>query len=130
MLKIHTFDSNALPLRVEIILAGVRCKLATNSQEILSCVSHWIPEASNQHDNFIDLEILADRSISRELPLRAHFRGLKHLVFAAFVLWAIASKARCLDFGRLMPDAPPMAFTDAQLTAVLNAARPLQPGRA
>jgi len=83
-MKIHTFNSDELPLRAELALAGVRCALTTNSREILSCVSHWVPEASNQRGNSIDLEIFADSSISRELPAKAHFRGLKHLVFAAF----------------------------------------------
>jgi hypothetical protein len=84
--RFHNIAHDVLPLRAELSLAGVRCRLATNSKEILSCVSHWFsalryPYPSEQP---IDMEVLVDSSINHDPWAKAHFRGLRHLVFASF----------------------------------------------
>ena len=84
--RFHNFGPGTLPFRAELSLAGVRCLLSTDSKEILSCVSHWFstvryPYPSGQP---ISMDVLVDSSIHRDASAKAHFRGLRHLVFATF----------------------------------------------
>jgi len=84
--KIYKIRPDALPLRAELSLAGVHCLLLTNSAELLSSVSRWFsairyPYPSGQP---VAMEVLVDSSISRAPSAKAHFRGLRHLVFASF----------------------------------------------
>jgi hypothetical protein len=84
--KLYTLGSDVLPLHAELLLARVRCILATNSEEVLSCVSHWLSADPSPYSlgQPIHMEILMDSSISRHRSAKPHFRGLRHMVFATF----------------------------------------------
>ena len=84
--KFHSIEPDVLLLHAELFLAGMHCRLATNSKEILSSVSRWFSESRypNRSGPPVDLQILVDSSISRDRPAKAHFRGMRHVVFASF----------------------------------------------
>jgi hypothetical protein len=84
--NLHNIGPDALPFHAELSLAGVRCLLTTNSKEILSCVSHWFSALRSPYPSGqpIKMEVLVDSSINPDRPGKAHFRGLRHLVFASF----------------------------------------------
>jgi hypothetical protein len=86
MMRLHNFGRSALPFHAELCLAGVRCVVSTNAQEVLACVSQrfsaqGFPIPSGPP---ISLEILVEPSIRHDPSAKAHFRGLRHLVFATF----------------------------------------------
>jgi hypothetical protein len=84
--RFHNVGPDVLPFHADLSLAGVRCLLATNTREILSCVLPSFSALRDPHPSGqpIKMEVLVDSSINRDPSAKAHFRGLRHLVFASF----------------------------------------------
>lgn len=82
--KLHITNRTALPLHVDLLLAGAHCALATNSEEILASVSRWRCSGRQPSSRTFAMDILLDPSLpsDRDVRTQTHFRGLHHLVFA------------------------------------------------
>lgn len=77
-----TFDRQALPFRTDFVIAGTRCLLSTNSHDILRAAARWRPAVGQPGVAFFEVEIVVDPAMDAAPEHAAHFRGLRHLVFA------------------------------------------------
>lgn len=77
-----TFDRQALPFRTDFVIAGTRCLLSTNSHDILRAAARWQPPAKRIGGASFDMQIIVDHAMDNHPEHSAHFRGLRHLVFA------------------------------------------------
>jgi hypothetical protein len=82
--KLHITNRTALPLRADLFLAGAHCALATNSEEILACLSRWRGPTRPPSSRTFAMDVLLDSSLpcDRDVRTQTHFRGLHHVVFA------------------------------------------------
>jgi hypothetical protein len=122
VLRTHNFDRNNLLLRTTLNLAGVKCCVATNSDEIVSSVSRWACDARESKQPQIEMDVVVDLSRSRSQPSKAHFRGLGHLVFALFGEEEMFTfdLLRGKIFGMISPDtAGDQSFWNAQLLPIV-----------
>jgi hypothetical protein len=77
----YTFDRQSLPFRTDFHVAGTHCLLATNSYEILRAAT-LRPANNHRNGRSFHMDIVVDPNLdSRPVPA-AHFRGLRHMVFA------------------------------------------------
>jgi hypothetical protein len=83
-MKLNTINENRLPLNAELRVAGARCSLSTNSEEILASLSRWNALSHGVQDQSFELRVLVDSAAKRNKDAAVHFRGLHHLVFGIF----------------------------------------------
>jgi len=76
------FNQKTLPFRTDFVLAGTRCFLTTNSEDVLRLAALWQPTKQSDEPSF-EMEILVNSSAGDSCEQTAHFRGLRHIVFAA-----------------------------------------------
>jgi hypothetical protein len=76
-----SFNGRTLVFRTYFYVAGVSCFLSTNSEQVLRAAERW-KKAPPQAKSF-EMEILVDAALEMEAMGRAHFRGLRHLVWVA-----------------------------------------------
>ena len=83
-MRILAFESGDLPLRRQFFfVAGATCAVSTNSRSVIDSLSQWrCPQ--RPFERFFALNVLMDPSAARTRGATPHFRGLHHLVFAAF----------------------------------------------
>jgi hypothetical protein len=77
-----SFDRANLAFRTEFSLGGVRCRLSTNSYQVLQHSIPWQGASRNANAKTFEMEILEDASMDSPAETRTHFRGTRHLVFA------------------------------------------------
>ena len=75
------FNQKTLPFRTDFVLAGTRCFLTTNSEDVLRLAAQWQPTKQSDEPSF-EMEILVNSSAGDSCEQTAHFRGLRHIVFA------------------------------------------------
>src|SRR5580704_9232639 len=77
-----SFDRANLPFRTDFSLGGVRCRLSTNSYQVLRHSIPWQRNSSNADSKTFEMDILEDASMDSAAETRTHFRGIRHMVFA------------------------------------------------
>ena len=77
-----TFNRQTLPLRADFLIAGTRCHLSTNSHDIMQLASQRQSQTKLINTSSFEMEVLVDSSRSDCCEQAAHFRGLRHIVFA------------------------------------------------
>lgn len=77
------FCPEALPFHTDFRVAGTQCHLSTNSHEILAVAARWRTATAHPAAHSFRMEILVDPALDSIADSRAHFRGLRHLVFAS-----------------------------------------------
>ena len=85
-MKILSVDQACVPLRADLRMAGARCALQTNSEEILASLSRWRAPANGEGEggHSFEMNVIVDSAARREKEVAPHFRGLHHLVFGSF----------------------------------------------
>jgi HPr Serine kinase C-terminal domain len=84
-MKVLAIESEDLPLRGQFFfIAGATCVVSTNSQSVIDSLSPWGCPHRQPFERSFELNVLVDPSAARTLGAAPHFRGLHHLVFAAF----------------------------------------------
>ena len=89
-------NQNTLPFSADCSIAGVPWQLSTNSPYVLQAAEKWRPLKRGSKPALFEMEVLVDSA--QHAPLRtAHFRGIRHLVFATlppsnFVVYDLARK--------------------------------------
>jgi hypothetical protein len=78
-----TFNRQTLPFRTDFHLAGARCFFSTNSHDLLQATTRWRAVTTCASTQSFEMEIIVDPAIHSDCERSAHFRGLRHLVFAA-----------------------------------------------
>jgi hypothetical protein len=83
-----TFREQMLPYRTELFVAGARCFVSTNSEELLQIVGRPHPDASMEATpaagkDCFEMKLYVEKDLDHAPPRAAHFRGLRHLVFAS-----------------------------------------------
>jgi len=88
------FDTSTLPVRSDFVVAGVRCALSTNSEQVADCLKGWParspvgsatpgnPAEVEAEARTLQIDILESQSSNTRSDGAMHFRGLGHLVFA------------------------------------------------
>ena len=77
-----TFNQQTLPLRADFLIAGTRCCLSTNSHDVIELAAQWQSQTKRVDTSSFEMEVLVDSSRSDCCEQAAHFRGLRHIVFA------------------------------------------------
>jgi hypothetical protein len=77
-----SFDRANLPFRTDFSLCGVRCRLSTNSYQVLEHSIPWQGGSRNVDAKTFEMDILEDASMDTPVESGTHFRGARHLVFA------------------------------------------------
>jgi hypothetical protein len=77
-----SFDRADLVFRTDFSLGGVRCRLSTNSYQVLQHSIPWQGASQNPDAKTFEMDILEDSSMDSPAESRTHFRGVRHLVFA------------------------------------------------
>jgi hypothetical protein len=80
----YAMNKDALPLSADLRVAGTRCSLSTNSEEVLASLSRWEDSFGRRQGKSFDLFVLVDPAAVRDKDAAVRFRGLHHLVFAIF----------------------------------------------
>jgi hypothetical protein len=75
-------NDHTLPYRTDFLVAGARCFLSTNSHDILRAAAEWRPASERRSIQSFEMEIVVEPSMDRIPEHAAHFRGMRHLVFA------------------------------------------------
>jgi hypothetical protein len=83
-MKILSVDQVCAPLRADLRMAGARCALQTNSEEILASLSRWRALAHGESGHSFEMNVMVDSEARREKGVAPHFRGLHHMVFGSF----------------------------------------------
>jgi len=83
-MKILSVDEACVPLRADLRVAGARCVLRTNSEEILASLSRWKAPAHGEGGHSFEMNVTVDSGARREKDVAPHFRGLNHMVFGSF----------------------------------------------
>jgi hypothetical protein len=78
-----SFNGRALLFRTHFCVAGVSCFLSTNSEQVLQAAERWKKTQPRAQAKSFEMEILVDAALQMETMRRAHFRGLRHLVWVA-----------------------------------------------
>jgi hypothetical protein len=91
------FDRATLPFRTDFSAAGTTCILSTNSLEVLRTVVDWRVPRKQVPDKILEMEIVVDDAPDNGRERNAHFRGVRHLVFAfisprSFVIYDLARR--------------------------------------
>jgi len=76
------FNRQTLPFRTDFQIAGVKCFLSTNSHEILQAATRRRPMTMTSGHASFTMEVIVDPALDSTPEHSAHFRGLRHLVFA------------------------------------------------
>ena len=92
-----SFDRANLVFRTDFSLGGVRCRLSTNSYQVLQHSIPWQRGSRNADARTFEMDILEDPSMDSPAESRTHFRGVRHLVFAmleprSFVVYDLLRK--------------------------------------
>ncbi len=77
-----TFNRQTLPLRKDFLIAGTCCHLSTNSHDILRTAGRCLPIRKQSDARSFEMNIIVDATLGSTSEHPAHFRGLRHLVFA------------------------------------------------
>jgi hypothetical protein len=78
-----SFNRQALLLRTDFSIAGAGCVLSTNSEEVLQAAERWNKVQPRAQTNSFEMDIFVEAALDMEGMQRAHFRGLRHLVWVA-----------------------------------------------
>ena len=78
-----SFNRQALLFRTHFSVAGASCFLSTNSEEVFETAERWKKAQPGAQGKSFEMEILVDAALPMEAMRRAHFRGLRHLVWVA-----------------------------------------------
>src|SRR6476661_3910121 len=76
------FNRQTLPLRKDFLIAGTYCHLSTNSHDLLRAAGRGLPIRKQNDAQSFEMNIIVDAALDRTSEHPAHFRGLRHLVFA------------------------------------------------
>ena len=76
------FNRQTLPFRTDFMVAGTCCHLSTNSHDILHAAGRCLPIRKHSDAQSFEMEIIVDATLDTASEQPAHFRGLRHLVFA------------------------------------------------
>jgi hypothetical protein len=76
------FNRQTLPLRKDFLIAGTCCHLSTNSHDILRAAGSCLPIRKQSDAQSFEMNIIVDARLGSTSEHPAHFRGLRHLVFA------------------------------------------------
>jgi HPr Serine kinase C-terminal domain len=76
------FNRQTLPLRKDFLIAGTCCHLSTNSHDLLRAVGRGLPIPKQNDALSFEMNIIVDSALDSTSEHPAHFRGLRHLVFA------------------------------------------------
>jgi hypothetical protein len=76
------FDSANLVFHAAFSIAGVRCHLSTNSQDVLQQAAPWQAAPQSVNTASFRMEVIEHSSLESNSSGGNHFRGLHHLVFA------------------------------------------------
>jgi HPr Serine kinase C-terminal domain len=75
-------NEHTLPYRTDLFVAGARCFLSTNSHDILRAAAQWRSDSEQNSVRSFEMEVMVESSMDKIPEYPAHFRGLRHLVFA------------------------------------------------
>ena len=78
-----SFTQETLLFRTDFHLAGARCFFSTNSHDLLRATSSWRAVTPRSTAQSFEMEIIVGPIIRFAPQPSAHFRGLRHLVFAS-----------------------------------------------
>src|SRR6516164_8208426 len=78
-----SFNRQVLLLRTDFSVAGASCFLSTNSKEVLRAAERWKKAQPRVQAKSFEMDIFVDATLDVEGMQRAHFRGLRHLVWVA-----------------------------------------------
>ena len=78
-----SFNRQALLLRTDFSVAGASCFLSTNSEEVLQAAERWKKVQPRAQAKSFEMDIFVEAALDVEGMQRAHFRGLRHLVWVA-----------------------------------------------
>jgi hypothetical protein len=82
MMKL-ALNAESLTFRTDCLIAGITCRIATNSAEILRAARQWRPRTTSSAVGSFEMEILVNPAPANQGPQLPYFRGLRHLVFVA-----------------------------------------------
>jgi hypothetical protein len=76
-------DASALICCLELQLAGAICRVKTNSHNVRDSLCKWRASSTQEASGVFEMQVFAHGERDTG-PRRPHFRGLRHLVVAAF----------------------------------------------
>lgn len=82
MTTTFTFNDHTLPYRTDFFVAGARCFLSTNSNDILRFTAQWRSASEQLGIQPFAMEVIVEPAMDKIPEHSAHFRGMRHLVFA------------------------------------------------
>ncbi len=78
-----TLNRRTLPFHTDFSIAGTRCRVSTNSYEVLHAAADFRRTALPQSGaRCFEIEIFVDAALDHAPDRPAYFRGMRHIVFA------------------------------------------------
>lgn len=78
-----SFTRTSLPFRTDFLVAGARCLLSTNSANVLRLAVPWQSSGGQVSSHSFQMELIEELAPFTQAARPSHFRGVRHLVFAA-----------------------------------------------